>query len=89
MQENILSNSNIIVEQRNKLNINGVKDCISFDTETIILNTVLGRLVIKGMSLRINNFDTQSGEFTAQGKINALIYTADEQKGGFLSRIFK
>ena len=89
MQENILNNSNVIIEQRKKLSLSGVKDCISFDEETINLNTVLGKIVIKGISLHITNFDTSSGDFTAEGKINAVIYTANEEKGGFLSRIFK
>lgn len=89
MQENIINNSNIIIEQRKKLTLSGVKDCISFDEETIILNTALGRLAIKGFGLHIINFDTSSGDFTAEGKINAVIYTAEEQKGGFISRIFR
>ena len=89
MQENITNNSNIIIEQRKKLTLSGVKDCISFDEETIILNTVAGRLAIKGISLHIINFDTSSGDFTAEGRINAVIYTAEEQRGGLISRIFK
>ncbi|MEE1245397.1 MAG: sporulation protein YabP [Acutalibacteraceae bacterium] len=89
MEENLIKNSNIIIEQRKKINLSGVKDCISFDDETIILNTVLGRVAIKGFSLHIINFDTNSGDLTAEGKICAVIYTADEQKGGLLSRIFK
>ncbi len=88
MQENIIDN-NIIIEKRKKLTISGVKDCLSFDEETITLSTVLGRLTVKGMSLHITNFDTSSGDFTAEGKINAVVYTADDQKGGFLSRVFK
>ncbi len=89
MSENINYDSNIIIEKRKKLNISGVKDCLSFDEETIVLTTVLGRLTVKGIGLHINNFDTSSGEFTAEGKINAVVYTVDEKNGGFLSRLFK
>ncbi len=89
MQENVINNSNIIIEQRKKLTITGVKDCLSFDEETIILNTALGKLVIKGLALHILNFDTSSGDFTAEGKINAVVYTAQETKGGFFNRIFR
>ena len=35
MQENIINNSNMIIEQRKKLTLTGVKDCLSFDEETI------------------------------------------------------
>ncbi len=89
MSEISLVNSNIIIEQRKRLNISGVKDCLSFDEETIILNTALGRLTIKGIGLHINNFDTESGDFSAEGKINAVVYNVDEQRGGFFSRVFK
>lgn len=89
MSENIINDSNIIIEKRKKLSISGVKDCLSFDEETIVLSTVLGRLTVKGMALHITNFDTNSGDFTAEGKINAVVYTADEKKGGFFDRIFK
>ena len=89
MQENIINNSNMIIEQRKKLTLTGVKDCLSFDEETIILNTALGKLAIKGIALHILNFDTSSGDFTAEGKINAVVYTAEESKGGFLNRIFR
>lgn len=89
MQENIINNSNIIIEQRKKLNISGVKDCLNFDEETIVLNTVLGKLTIKGIGLHILNFDTNIGDFIAEGRINAVVYTVDDTKGGFLSRIFR
>lgn len=89
MQENIVNESNIIIEKRKNLTISGVKDCISFDEETIILSTVLGRLTIKGIALHITNFDVTNGDFSAEGKINAVVYTLEEQKGGFFSRIFK
>ena len=89
MQEIINNDSNIIIEKRKKITVNGVKDCLSFEEETIILNTVLGKLTVKGLNLHIINFDTASGEFTAEGKINAAVYTFEERKTGFLGRLFK
>lgn len=89
MQEKVINNSNIIIEQRKKLTITGVKDCLSFDEDTIILNTSLGKLAIKGIALHILNFDTSSGDFTAEGKINAVVYTVEDSNGSFLSRIFR
>ncbi|MEE1055518.1 MAG: YabP/YqfC family sporulation protein, partial [Acutalibacteraceae bacterium] len=41
-------NHNIIVEDRKKFTLTGVKDVVSFDEETVCLETFLGRLVIKG-----------------------------------------
>ena len=82
-------NSNIIIENRKKFTLTGIKDVLTFDEETIILNSVLGKITIKGASLHILNFDTESGELVAEGKLIALVYTGDERNGGFISRLFR
>lgn len=89
MDEVIRSNQNIIIEDRKKLTLSGVKDVISFDYETLLLETVLGRLTVKGAGLHIVNFDTASGDLFAEGKIYAAVYTSDEKNGGFFSRVFR
>lgn len=89
MDEVIRSNQNIIIEDRKKLTLSGVKDVISFDDETLLLETVLGRLTVKGEGLHIVNFDTASGDLFAEGKIYAAVYTSDEKNGGFFSRVFR
>lgn len=89
MEEVIRSNQNIIIEDRKKLTLSGVKDVISFDDETLLLETVLGRLTVKGAGLHIVNFDTASGDLFAEGKIYAAVYTSDEKNGGFFSRVFR
>ena len=89
MDEVIRSNHNIIIEDRKKLTLSGVKDVISFDDETLLLETVLGRLTVKGAGLHIVNFDNASGDLFAEGKIYAAVYTSDEKNGGFFSRVFR
>lgn len=89
MEENIRLNHNIIVEDRKKMTLTGVKDVLSFDEETVILDTTLGRLTVKGAQLHIINFDTVSGDLSAEGKVYAFVYTSEEKKDGFLSRLFK
>lgn len=89
MDEVIRSNHNIIIEDRKKLTLSGVKDVISFDDETLLLETVLGRLTVKGVGIHIVNFDTASGDLFAEGKIYAAVYTSDEKNGGFFSRVFR
>ena len=89
MEEVIRSNHNIIIEDRKKLTLSGVKDVISFDDETLLLETALGRLTVKGAGLHIVNFDTASGDLFAEGKIYAAVYTSEEQSGGFFSRVFR
>ncbi len=89
LEDNIRRNHNIIVEDRKKMTLTGVKDVLSFDEETVVLDTYLGRLTIKGTGLHIMGFDTNTGDLIAEGKIYALVYTAEEKSGGIFSRIFK
>ncbi len=89
MEEVIRSNHNVIIEDRKKLTLSGVKEVISFDDETLLLETALGRLTVKGAGLHIVNFDTASGDLFAEGKIYAAVYTSDEKNGGFFSRVFR
>lgn len=89
LEETVRKSQNIIVEDRKKMTFTGVKDVLSFDEETMILNTVLGKMTVKGAGLHILNFDNSSGELTADGKLYALAYTAEEKSGGFFSRLLR
>ena len=89
MEENIRINHNIIVEDRKKMTLTGVKDVLSFDEETVVIDTSLGRLTVKGSGLHIVNFDTKSGDLSAEGRLYALVYTTEEKNGGFFSRVFR
>lgn len=87
--ENIEMNHSVIAEGRKKLSISGVKDVLSFDEETIQLDTVQGRMTIKGEGLHIQSFHTESGDLSAEGRLHALVYISDERPGGFLARLFR
>lgn len=81
---------NVIIESRKKLNVSGVKDVISFDDETVLLSTALGKMTVKGEGLRIESFNTETGDLTAAGNIHAVVYMSDENNsGGFISRLFR
>lgn len=92
---NNLANSviqNIILENRNKLNISGVQDVLSFDDQVVIIETDLGLLTVKGENLKINKLSIDNEEVIIEGEINNLGYsdhTKKEQEGGLFSKIFK
>ncbi len=88
LEEKIFNHS-IILQDRKELSLTGVKDCLNFDEETISLETNLGKLTIKGSGLHIQNFNTDNGELSCEGKIHALVYTYDEKQNGFFSKIFR
>lgn len=92
---NNLANSviqNIILENRNKLNISGVQDVLSFDDQVVIIETDLGLLTVKGENLKINKLSIDTEEVIIEGEINNLGYsdhTKKDQEGGLFSKIFK
>ena len=89
LEENIRVSHNMIIEDRKKFTLSGIKDVVSFDEQTVMLESVLGQLAIKGDGLHINSFDNETGDLSGVGKIHDLVYTAKNDNGGFFSRIFK
>ena len=83
---------NLILENRNKLSISGVKDVLSFDDQIVIMETELGLLSVKGENLKINKLSIDTSEVIVEGEINNLSYsdhTKKEQDSGLFSKIFK
>ncbi len=89
----INSFQNIVLENREKLNITGILDVFSFDDQIIIVETELGLLTIKGIDLKINKLSIDTSDFVVDGKINSLTYsdsdTSIKKNKNILSKIFK
>ncbi|HHW47254.1 MAG TPA: sporulation protein YabP [Clostridiaceae bacterium] len=84
---------NIIIENREKMSVSGVIDVESFNDESIIVDTELGVLIIRGEDLHINKLNLDSSELIVEGDIISCEYSDRESsrsKGmGFFSRMFK
>lgn len=78
---------NIILENREKLNISGVLDVLSFDDQMIIVETELGLLTIKGENLKINKLNIDTSDVTLDGFISALSYSSSDSIKKNASRI--
>ncbi len=68
-------NHEINVSGRRTVVIEGVRHVDNFDDDTIVLATELGVLTIRGRGLTIHQLDLEEGHFTAEGDIDALIYS--------------
>ena len=82
---------NLVLENREKLNVSGVNDVLSFDDQVVIIETELGLLTIKGENLKINKLSIDTSEVIVEGRINNLTYSDHQVKteGGNLGKIFK
>ena len=81
---------NIFLEDRKKLNINGVSDVDSFDEQTIVAITDLGELTIRGEKLHITRLSLEIGELQIEGNIAALSYADIAPKtNSFWGKVFR
>jgi sporulation protein YabP len=89
MAEHSLSLAN-----RQRMELTGVTNVITFDEQEIILSTTLGYLAIIGEELHINALNLDDGKVAIQGSVNNIGYkpqgTDFKAKGkNMLGRLFK
>jgi sporulation protein YabP len=82
----------VVMRGRRLLDITGVKQVESFDSEEFLLETVMGFLSIRGQNLQMKNLDVEKGIVSIKGKIYDLVYvdeqTNDKSKG-FFGKLFR
>lgn len=87
----VVTNQNIIMENREKISVTGVIDIHSFDDELVLAQTDLGILTIKGDDLKMNKLNLDNNELIVEGNIIAVAYSDVNQakKSGFMNKLFK
>ncbi len=76
MEENPGMAHKIVLNNRNLGNLTGILDVISFDENTIVLDTDMGLLTIKGKDLHVNRLSLEKGEIDIEGRTDSLVYSA-------------
>ncbi|MBP3334750.1 MAG: hypothetical protein J6L61_01195 [Ruminiclostridium sp.] len=81
----------LTLTDRRALCVNGVLEIISYDSECIVLYTVLGDMRIKGSELEIGSAFTENGNIEISGNICSLNFSNNRTKyaDNFISRIFR
>ncbi len=89
IQSNIVQN--VILENRKKLTLTGIKDVLSFDDEIIVVESELGLLNIKGMDLKVNKISVETGDVVIEGTIKMIEYSDKDisPKQSLVSKIFR
>jgi sporulation protein YabP len=84
--------SNLMLENRNKLNMSGIIEVINFNENQILLNTNVGTMIVKGEELKMNKLDVQNGDVVITGKVDSFVYTSGiskAKKDSIVSRLFR
>lgn len=79
---------------RSSLEIYGVTDVLSFDEQSVVLNTTCGEMEILGGSLHISVLNLEQGIVTMSGRVDSVSYLETEPnekdaKQGFFSKLFR
>ena len=64
----------VMIYGREKAEMTGISDVVSFSDESITLTVANGDMTVEGEQLKIDSFDSKSGRLTVNGRINALVY---------------
>ena len=82
-------NSDLILENRGKLTLTGVKRVIRCDAEEAAVETSRGVLRLAGAQLSVTSLDLEAGEVKLTGRFDLLEYTAEHTPGGLLARLLR
>ncbi|MFC7682261.1 sporulation protein YabP [Paenibacillus sp. GCM10028914] len=80
------------MHNRKQLDITGVQNVESFDSEEFLLQTELGHLTIRGQNLHIKNLSLEEGLLTIDGLVHSLIYLnpgSQAKNKSLLGKLFK
>ena len=86
------SRHGIQIDRRESTTITGVIDVISFDEESVICESEMGIIVIRGANLHVKRISLESGELAVAGEIDGINY--ENPSGGvkaksLIGRLFK
>ena len=86
------SRHSIQIDRRENIIVTGVEDVISFDEESVISETEMGIIVIKGANLHVKRINLESGELVVAGEIDGLSYenaSSGAKAKSLMGRLFK
>ena len=87
--ENLQLPHKLTLSQRSKLTMTGVTEVISFDENTVVLQTALGTLEVQGDGLQLKTLSIDGGQVAVDGQISAMIYEEPRSGQGFWGRFRK
>ena len=87
MNTEIIKDHKVFMSDRTRLELTGIEDVESFTDTSVIAVSSMGNISIEGEEIKIENFSSESGKLTVNGKFDGFFYFGKEnsKKKGFLS----
>ena len=94
MEQNSISKSHkLAIENRKRTCLSGIKDVVAFDVNQVLLESVMGMVLIKGVDLKVTRLRLEKGEVDVDGHVDSITYSevkAYGEKGkSLIKRMFK
>lgn len=87
------SKHSVTMDKKERVSITGVIDVLSFDEETVIADTEMGVIILKGGNLHVNRLNLDTGDLGVDGDIVSLTYEDSniyaKGKTSFLGKLFR
>ena len=79
------------MDEREKVQIGGVLEVLSFDEDGVMMETACGLLMLKGSGIHIGKLDLESGDVTVDGAIDSITYSDGSftEKHSILGKLFR
>lgn len=71
---------NIVISDRNRVEINSVTAVRSFDEDGVLVDSALGKISVEGRELLIENFEKATGKILISGNIIGVFYIEKTEK---------
>lgn len=87
-----ISSQEIILKNRSELHITGVKKLESLNEQELYVETVLGRMLVRGSSMEMKHLDLTNETLVVTGKVYLIEYLnqkKNQSEKGFLAKLFK
>lgn len=78
----------LTLDERRKLTVTGVSEVVSFDEDTIILQTSFGRLIVYGQNLQLKQLTPEGGNVAVEGQVDSLSYEDQQPTESWFRRLF-
>lgn len=90
---NDITSQEIILKNRNDLEITGVKKMYSLDENLFVIETSLGKMKITGNNLEMQQLDIAKGILLINGTIDSIEYSDNvkikKENSSFIAKLFK
>lgn len=74
MNNETLMPHSVLLDNRSRMELDGILDVESFTDTSIIANSSLGNVAIDGSDLKVDSFSSQTGKLVVKGSVDSFCY---------------